>query len=161
FRMLELEVGSAGALATRETLMLKPYWKEQTMGSEGQFPEMEEDILRGRAIDYFKNLLSSVIKLPGHQIEANVSLESYGIDSIMVMQLTNQLEKKFGSLSKTLFFEYQTIQELSEYFLETHREKLTALLGIEESAEASILKMKDAVAESMPVKSEMSGRSRR
>ena len=51
---------------------------------------------------------------------------------MMVMELTNRLEKTFGSLSKTLFFEYQTIQELTGYFLETHREQLIELLGIEE-----------------------------
>ena len=48
----------------------------------------------------------------------------------MVMQLTNQLEKTFGSLSKTLFFEYQTIQELSGYFLENYHEQLNQLMGI-------------------------------
>src|SRR5438067_6959381 len=45
------------------------------------------------------------------------------------MKLTNQLEKTFGSLSKTLFFEYQTIRELSEYFLASHAAQLTALFA--------------------------------
>ena len=74
-------------------------------------------MLREKATNYFKKLLSSVIKLPANRIEADAPLEKYGIDSVMVMQLTSQLEKTFGSLSKTLFFEYQNIQEITGYFL--------------------------------------------
>jgi acyl transferase domain-containing protein/acyl carrier protein len=98
---------------------------------------VEENLLRGKVIEYLKQNLSSVIKLPAHRIEADAPMEKYGIDSIMVMQLTNQLEKAFGSLPKTLFFEYQSIQELTEYFLESYRDKLIELLGIEEKAIAT------------------------
>jgi hypothetical protein len=49
------------------------------------------------------------------------------------MQLVNQLEKTFGSLSKTLFFEYQNIRELAFYFVEAFKEKLTTLFDINEN----------------------------
>jgi polyketide synthase PksN len=94
-------------------------------------PLLDQDWLKRKAETYFKKLLAAVIKLPAHRIEADAPLENYGIDSVMVMQLTNQLEKTFGSLSKTLFFEYRNIKGLTGYFLETHRERLTALLGTE------------------------------
>ncbi|WP_123057281.1 beta-ketoacyl reductase, partial [Desulfocucumis palustris] len=100
-------------------------------------PGAEEELLRGKTINHFKKLLSSVIKLPAHQIEADAPMEKYGIDSVMVMKMTNQLEKTFGSLSKTLFFEYQNIRALTGYFLECHRDRLTGLLGVREKAEAS------------------------
>ncbi len=93
---------------------------------------IDQDSLQEKAANYFKRLLSSVIKLPAHRIEADVPMEQYGIDSIMVMQMTNQLEKTFGSLSKTLFFEYQNIKDLTGYFLEDYREQLIELLGFEE-----------------------------
>jgi polyketide synthase PksN len=85
-------------------------------------PEIGEEALREKAASYLKKLLSSVIKLPAHKIDVDAQMEKYGIDSIMVIQLTNQLEKTFGSLSKTLFFEYQNIRELTGYFLENYRE---------------------------------------
>ncbi|MET3210645.1 UNVERIFIED_CONTAM: PfaD family protein [Paenibacillus sp. PvR008] len=85
-----------------------------------------------RAIEYFKTLLSSVLKMPASRIEANAPFEKYGIDSILVMQLTNQLEKTFGSLPKTLFFEYQNLRELTGYFLDAHRVLLQQFLGIGE-----------------------------
>ena len=60
--------------------------------------------------------------------DPRAALENYGIDSILAMKLTNQLEKTFGSLPKTLFFEYQTIRELAGYFIAQHAAQLTALL---------------------------------
>ncbi len=87
--------------------------------------ELAED-----AVEYLKKRLSAVIKLPPHRIEENAPLEKYGIDSVMVMQLTNELEKTFGSLPKTLFFEYQNLRELTGYFLEAHRVRLLDALGM-------------------------------
>ncbi|WP_052421797.1 SDR family NAD(P)-dependent oxidoreductase [Paenibacillus sp. FSL P4-0081] len=84
---------------------------------------------REQAVQYFKKLLSSAIKLPSHRIDEHVPLEKYGIDSIMVMDLTGELEKVFGPLSKTLFFEYQNLAALTDYFLGAHQAKLKELLG--------------------------------
>ena len=132
------------------------------IGGSKIVPGIEQELLQEKATNYFKKLLSSVINLPVHRIEADAPLGKYGIDSIIIMKLTNQLEKAFGSLSKTLFFEYQNIRELTGYFLESHREPLTALLGIEENAAASTQNSGDAAVVTAPVKSTFNsiGRSR-
>ncbi|KPA18427.1 Beta-ketoacyl synthase, partial [Candidatus Magnetomorum sp. HK-1] len=70
--------------------------------------------------DLLKQILSDETHLNPSQIDMNAPLEKYGIDSIMVVKLTNRLEKIFGSLSKTLFFEYQTLSELKEYFISNY-----------------------------------------
>ena len=90
---------------------------------------------RQKAIDFFKEQFSSVINLPVNSIDADNPLEEYGIDSIVVMQLTTQLEKYFGSLSKTIFFEYQTLREACDYFIETHRNKLISILTVSHAKE--------------------------
>ncbi|BBB93406.1 MAG TPA: beta-ketoacyl synthase N-terminal-like domain-containing protein [Methylomusa anaerophila] len=106
-------------------------------GEEQAVPEVGEDLLRARTTSYLKTLLAAVIKLSARQIEADAPLEKYGVDSVMVLQLTGQLEKTFGTLPRTLLFEYQNIQELSRYFTENYREQLINILGIEEKAAAS------------------------
>ncbi|XLS29189.1 SDR family NAD(P)-dependent oxidoreductase [Flavobacteriaceae bacterium M23B6Z8] len=73
---------------------------------------------------FLREEFSKVLKLPLQRIETKVSLEKYGIDSILAMKLTSQLEKTFGKLSKTLFFEYQSIDEFCEYFIGSHKNKL-------------------------------------
>jgi polyketide synthase PksN len=104
-----------------------------------------QDMLQEKAINYLKKQLSAVIKLPVHRIEADAQMEKYGIDSIMAMKLTNQLEKTFGSLPKTLFFEYQNIKELAEYFIGAYREQLLEILGIEEEAAVTINNFNDSI----------------
>ncbi|HML87606.1 MAG TPA: beta-ketoacyl synthase N-terminal-like domain-containing protein [Methylomusa anaerophila] len=106
-----------------------------TLDKNKVIAEFDNDLLREKAIHFFKKLLSTVIKLPVQRIEADAPMEKYGIDSIMVMQMTNQLENTFGSLPKTLFFEYQSIQEIVGYFLDTYREKLVELLAAKNETE--------------------------
>ena len=80
--------------------------------------------------EFLKKQFAALFKLPPHQIDPQASLENYGIDSILTINVTNQLEKTFGALSKTLLFEYHTIHELTEYFLEEFEEKLTSLFAV-------------------------------
>ncbi|WP_440119139.1 SDR family NAD(P)-dependent oxidoreductase [Paenibacillus sp. QZ-Y1] len=81
-----------------------------------------------RTVQFLIRTLAEVIGLPESRIQANAPLEQYGIDSILIMQMTNKLESLFGPLPKTLFFEYQTIGDLSGYFLQEQGEKLDRLL---------------------------------
>ncbi|UII31929.1 SDR family NAD(P)-dependent oxidoreductase [Fulvivirga ulvae] len=78
---------------------------------------------------YLCQEFSSLLKLASHKIDPQAPLENYGIDSILAMKFTGQLEKTFGSLSKTLFFEYQTIRELTEYFVKSHAVQLAAIFN--------------------------------
>ncbi|WP_045825685.1 SDR family NAD(P)-dependent oxidoreductase [Teredinibacter turnerae] len=89
--------------------------------------------LKERALSYFSLQLSKLIKLPAHDIDPFEKLEKYGIDSILVTEFTNELEKTFGKLSKTIFFEFQTINEVAEYFAKYHQEKLKALTSLTEA----------------------------
>ena len=83
--------------------------------------------------DYLRKQLSALLKLPSHRIDPHAALEDYGIDSILAMRLTNQLEKTFGSLSKTLFFEYQTLTALAGYFVNAYPAIVRAEIGLGEA----------------------------
>ena len=84
--------------------------------------ELVADDLHERTLRYLLRLLSATLKLPPQGIDAHARLEAYGIDSVMVLELTAKLENAFGALPKTLFFEYQTIASLADYFLQRHRD---------------------------------------
>lgn len=85
--------------------------------------------LESQAVTWFKELLAKELGFPIDEIGEDEALDSYGIDSMMAMELTRALEKPFGEVSKTLFFEHHTLAELVGYFLEVHRPKLVALFG--------------------------------
>lgn len=95
------------------------------------------DNLLEKTSAYLRKEFSSVLKIALHKIDARAPLERYGIDSVVAMNLTGKLEKTFGTLPKTLFFEYQTINELSEYITANFQEKLQDLFSIEKTAKKS------------------------
>ena len=102
---------------------------EQSVASETDAATIDSDGFVEKTQDYLRRQLSEQLKLPSHKIDPQAALEKYGIDSILAMKLTNQLEKTFGSLPKTLFFEYQTIRDLAEYFVAHHATQLATQLA--------------------------------
>ena len=91
--------------------------------------ESDSGVLRNKAVHYFKKLLAVVFKLPVSRIDADAPLERYGIDSIQVTELTRELEEVFGPLSKSLLFEYQTLDALADYFMKHHLTRLRSVLN--------------------------------
>lgn len=131
-----------------------PAVSDPTAIVEENVPTIAEDVLREKALDYFKSQFSAIVNVPAHRIDTDAPMEKFGIDSIMIIQLTNQLEKIFGPLSKTLFFEFQSIGELVDYFIGVHSRKLSRLLKLEQSGQTSVTQAKDFV----PVKADVNPR---
>lgn len=92
-------------------------------------PQVMEDELENLAIRYFKQLLANTLKRPQEKIDSDESFERYGADSILLTELTGQLERSFGSLPNTLLYEHQTVRELSQYFSRQQPERLRQLLA--------------------------------
>jgi acyl transferase domain-containing protein/enoyl-CoA hydratase/carnithine racemase/aryl carrier-like protein len=92
--------------------------------------------LAARTREFLRREFSAVLKIPAQRIEPRAALENYGIDSILAMKLTGQLEASFGTLAKTLFFEYQTLDELAGYFVRAHAGKLVRLFAAADNAAA-------------------------
>ncbi len=101
----------------------------RTLQAGADLTEPEYAGLQDKTEAYLKQILGREIKLSVDKIGSREPLEKYGIDSVMVMNLTRELERDFGALSKTLFFEYQTIRDLAGYFMKQHRRALAEKLG--------------------------------
>ncbi|HVU24785.1 MAG TPA: SDR family NAD(P)-dependent oxidoreductase [Opitutus sp.] len=80
------------------------------------------------AVGYFRELISTALRVPLQRIHPDGLMSDLGIDSVVVMNLTNRLEESFGSLSKTIFFEHQTVRALARYFVAKHAGRLARLL---------------------------------
>ncbi|OHX19451.1 SDR family NAD(P)-dependent oxidoreductase [Chromobacterium sphagni] len=105
------------------------------------------DLSDADVMEYFRQRIAAGLQLPAGRLELDEPLEKYGIDSVVVMQVTSELETVFGPLSKTLFFEYQTVDAIGRYFLNAHRPALTRLLG---KSVAAPLARKSAEAPRLP-----------
>src|SRR5579864_9564516 len=91
--------------------------------------DTDSQTLLEKAQEYLCRQCSEVLKMPAHRVDPQAPLENYGIDSILAVKLTNHLEQALGPLSKTLFFEHQTIHELAKYFTRSHSARLATLLS--------------------------------
>ena len=121
-------IGVQGGQPETPKVQLASLQTEQT-----SVKELSTDSFLAKTRDYLRKQFAGVLKLSPNKIDIQAPLENYGINSILAMNLTSQLEKTFGALSKTLFFEYQTIAELSEHFVDTYHDKLSELLHVAEA----------------------------
>ncbi|MGK3983835.1 beta-ketoacyl synthase N-terminal-like domain-containing protein [Sorangium sp. So ce136] len=94
--------------------------------------------LREKSTTYFKKLIGATLKLPFQKIDASVPLDEYGMESVLIAQLNQNLGQAFGEISSTVFFECQTIDALVEYFMKRHRDALAQVVGAVERAETPI-----------------------
>ncbi|MDO9105380.1 MAG: amino acid adenylation domain-containing protein [Methylovulum sp.] len=121
-----------------QTASLPPIGKAQNT--------VADDAVQEKLVSHIKNVVSAVLKLPAHRIAADAPLESYGVDSVVAMGLTAELEKTFGVLPKTLFFEYQTLLALSRYFLASYPQQLAQILGLADIEPAAPFMPEDGMA---------------
>ncbi|WP_044965062.1 SDR family NAD(P)-dependent oxidoreductase [Sorangium cellulosum] len=96
-----------------------------------------EQLLRERTVAHLLGLVGKALKIDVAQLDPAESLESYGIDSILVVQLTDALKEAIPDISSTLFFEHQTINALVDHLLRTKRDVLRRLTGVGDAAAAA------------------------
>ncbi len=87
---------------------------------------------------YLRKVVSTVLKLPLEEVSEKESFENYGIDSILIVQLTNELRKDFDAIPGTLFFEHQNLHSMVSYFMSEHQDAVNAFFENHEGANDSI-----------------------
>ncbi|MEU8268267.1 SDR family NAD(P)-dependent oxidoreductase [Sphaerisporangium sp. NPDC049002] len=85
--------------------------------------------LEERTVRYLRQRIATALKLGPDRLDADTPLERYGMDSVVATDLIAGFEKSFGPLSKTLFFELQTVRELAGHFVAGHVDALRDLFG--------------------------------
>jgi polyketide synthase PksN len=72
-----------------------------------------------------RTTVGNLLKVDVHLIDPEGDLSEFGLDSITLTELTNHLNLTYGfDLAPTIFFEYRTLQAVSEYLACTYAEKL-------------------------------------
>ncbi|TVZ40316.1 polyketide synthase PksN [Alteromonadaceae bacterium 2753L.S.0a.02] len=94
-------------------------------------------------VKYLKSLVANATKIPEHQISSDEVLEKYGIDSVMIMTMNEALRETFGDdIPQTLFFEYQSIDELKEYFEENYSANFS--VSADNNAQSAVVERQSA-----------------
>ena len=126
------EVGPGAAIVKQEAQKTAPIRPSiQPNAAIKKAKGIANELLREKSNSYIKRLVGEVLKLPSHKIDSAEPLEKYGIDSILIVQLANVLGQELDGISSTLFFEYQTIDALVEHLIETQKDALVKVAGLE------------------------------
>jgi acyl transferase domain-containing protein len=83
--------------------------------------------------DYLKEVLGKILKLSNQQIDPGACFEEYGIDSVVVNMFNARVEAELCPIPKTLLFEFQTLEQLTQYFIEHNQSRLIDFFQLEES----------------------------
>ncbi len=74
--------------------------------------------------NWLREKIAEKIKLPVSAVEVDVPFANYGLDSILLVTLVDELEEWLGtSLDPTIFWEYPTIEILTEWLLSADASK--------------------------------------
>ena len=85
--------------------------------------------LRDRCIAHLQGIVARTLRMDAAQVGPTRALADYGLDSILVVGLTNQLRQSFPGITSTLFFEVQNVAGLADHLLEHKKAHVIALLG--------------------------------
>jgi polyketide synthase PksN len=84
--------------------------------------------LHARVARHLAETFAAQLKIPA-DFQADRPLREYGFDSVVTLELVSRLEKTYGNLPKTLFFEHQTLGEVATFLVESHADACRELAG--------------------------------
>lgn len=130
---------SNGVVRQSESISSVPDPKQQALNfrqphdKEGASSALKE--LKEKGTTYFKQLIGEVLMMDANRIDSSEPLAVYGVDSIIIAQLTNALNKHFEGVKAGLLFEASTIDALVNHFAETQRTNFAKLVKLEDHPE--------------------------
>lgn len=136
--------------------LLRSEVKSESVQSEVAKEESLRDILAGISDmeirtttleNQLKEIVGKVVKLQPDDIHIKTTFKSLGIDSLMSIQLKNQLEKTYGAtLSVTAFWTHSNIRDYTRFLLEKIQ-----LNTVEATEKPVIVEKKAAISEPVVV----------
>ena len=83
--------------------------------------------VKEKAREFLAEAFEEILHLNKGKIKDDTRFEEYGIDSITIGQFNSLFEQKLKEESKTLLYEYQTLEELTDYVANVHENEILEL----------------------------------
>ncbi|TWA15289.1 amino acid adenylation domain-containing protein [Sinorhizobium medicae] len=116
--------GDAETLGRRLSGQFLPTQEPPAKLARSEAVTMRNPELYGSANAALIEAIAAESKLHPDELDADTRFDEYGIDSVIIMAVTERLESIFGTLPKTLFFEHQTVRSLGEHLAQQYPERL-------------------------------------
>ncbi|WP_349594246.1 SDR family NAD(P)-dependent oxidoreductase [Azospirillum argentinense] len=91
--------------------------------------------LRSACAGFLTGVVAKVLRMSPEDIDAQERLGAYGLDSILVVQITEALRDRFPRVAGTLLFEAQTIEAVADHLIRTDRDAVVRATGRTEDGE--------------------------
>lgn len=117
----EVQDQTAGSADTRQAALSVQHNPSTPMASA------KPHALGRKGQHYFAKLLAELLAMESDQIDPDQPFTAYGVDSIIIHQLTDALSRHFQHVDRGLLYEVTTIAELAAHF-ESHEPAVLAQL---------------------------------
>ncbi|WP_459480611.1 amino acid adenylation domain-containing protein [Clostridium saccharoperbutylacetonicum] len=88
---------------------------------KNSYEKVDDELIKDKVSDYLKEKISVSLKMKKEDINNSDKFDSIGVDSMVIIELNKKLSSDFEKIPSTLFFEYSTIDDLGQYFVENYR----------------------------------------
>ncbi len=96
----------------------------------GKWTTIQEMVdLQAQAEDLVRRAVSKVAAIPLERIDSSQSLERYGVDSVLVVQLATELGRTFENVNTTLLFEHPSVADLARHFVTHQPDRLVSAVS--------------------------------
>lgn len=99
--------------------------KKQT--TERKSKEVEEKALYQSVEQHLSEIFASVIGVKKMELQPKETFRQEEFSSLVIREIINELSENFGKLSVSLLYEYTTLEQLTGYFINKHKEACQAL----------------------------------
>ncbi|MCX8131318.1 MAG: SDR family NAD(P)-dependent oxidoreductase [Clostridia bacterium] len=123
-QLLEKEIISVKKESGSMSQQKSELWSKTLPGAQND--------LRTSIVKWLQEIFKSELKLTIEQLDEGKSFDEYGVDSIILAQLTQVLQEEAGkTIEPALLLEYSTIASLADYFMTSHAEALQKKFRLE------------------------------
>ncbi|ESP91544.1 non-ribosomal peptide synthetase [Pseudoalteromonas luteoviolacea] len=108
--------------------------QQQVTNSNADLSELSEFVQNA-----LFDIASNALDMAPSELDAEESFADYGVDSILAIQMLDEINAKFDlNLPATLLFDYPSIETLSAYILAEHKDKAIASLPAKSPTESNV-----------------------
>ncbi|MBD3316312.1 MAG: polyketide synthase of type I, partial [Chitinivibrionales bacterium] len=99
--------------------------------------------LHERSEKYLRKMIAEMLRMKASKINPDQPLSDYGLDSILIVQLTNKLREYFPDITSTLLFEAGTVNKLVSFFIKNDTNNLKKLINYDELSDVTTISRSD------------------
>ena len=109
----------------------KPETQKKQQVEKSNIAQVSKDIVDIKLAlnDLIIKLFAEVLVMDEQKVRTDVPFDTYGFDSIIAVELIERLEKNFGELPKTLFFEHINLDSIVMWLIDERSDEVTQLFS--------------------------------